>query len=175
MPALGACYFFARVAVARWGKSRSRGIDGQDGPASTSSQARQPLDEHPWGTALHRFAIGPLPGAIGEVFQLEGVTQRQHPMGELAVTGLARGGEFPVHLTSTGLRLALALGHLPALAALLHLATLVVVFWIIGPTLTIQVPLQAPQRLRVRSYLGAEGLEQRLLLCYHGDGTRPQI
>src|SRR5258706_7053278 len=174
MPALGTGFLLDPATVARLGYPGSPGIDVHDRPASTLSQARQPLDKHPRRAELDRLAIGPLPRAIGKVFELEGAAQCQHPMGELPMTALARGGEFPVELTPTGLDLALAFGHLPALAALLHLATRVVVFWIIGPTLPIEVPLQAAQCLRVRSYLGPEGLEQRLLLAHYGNRTGSQ-
>jgi hypothetical protein len=67
-------------------------------------------------------------------------------MGELAMAALARGGQLPVQVAPPRLHLALALGHLPALFAFLGLPPLVVVRRVIGPPLTIQVALQAPQR-----------------------------
>src|SRR6266851_2488665 len=73
MPALGARFLLHAATMARLGESCPPGIDRHDGPASTSSQARQPLDEHPRRAELDRLAIGSLPGPIGEVFQLNGI------------------------------------------------------------------------------------------------------
>src|SRR6266851_467767 len=73
MPALGAGFLLDPAAVAGLGEFCPPGIDRHDGPASTLSQAGQAFDEHPRRAELHRFAIAPLPGPIGEVFQLNGV------------------------------------------------------------------------------------------------------
>ena len=96
MPALRARFLRDPATMTRLGESCPPGIDRDDGPASTRRQARQSLDKHPWGTELDRLAIGPLPRSIGELLQLEGAAQRQHPMGELPVAALARGGQLPV-------------------------------------------------------------------------------
>src|SRR5260370_42712827 len=121
MPALGAGFLLPPAAVAGLGESCPPGIDVYDRPASTSSQARQPFDKHPRRAELDRFAIAPLPGPIGEVFQLKGISQPQRSMGQLPMAALARPRKPPRHLAPPRLDRALALGDLPALLPFLVL------------------------------------------------------
>ena len=118
MPALGAGFLLDAATVARLGEPRAPGVDQDDGPASTHSQTRQPLDKHARRTELDRLPVGLLPRPIGELLQVKGAAQPQHPMGQLPVTALARGRQLPVDLAPPGLHLPLALGHLPALSGL---------------------------------------------------------
>ncbi len=175
MPTLGAGFLLHAATVAGLGESCPPGIDVHDGPASTLSQAGQALDKHPRRAELDRFAIAPLPGAIGEVFQLKGIPQHHQSMGQLPVAALAGGRQLPVHLASTGLDLPLACGDMPALAAPLDLPPLVVVGRVIGAALPVELPIQPSQGFGIGRHLGTEGLEERLLLRDHRDGTRPQV
>ena len=106
---------------------------------------------------------------------MKGAAQRQHPVGQLPMAALARGGQLPVHLAPSGLHLPLAFGDLPALLASLDPSSLVIVGRVVGPPLPIELPVQPAQRLGVGSHLGAEGLEERCLLGDHGDGRWPQV
>ena len=73
------------------------------------------------------------------MFQLEGVAQRHDPMGQLAVAAFARGSKSPMNLAP------LSPGNLPALLARFDAPTYVVVVWVVGPALAIQLSLQPPQ------------------------------
>jgi hypothetical protein len=52
VPALGARFLLDPATVARLAQLGPLGVDGNTGRASTSSQARQPLNKYPWGTQL---------------------------------------------------------------------------------------------------------------------------
>jgi len=96
-------------------------------------------------------------------------------MGELAMAALARGGQLSVQVAPLRLDLALAHRHLPALFAFPNLPPLVVVRRVIGPPLTIQVALQAPQRFGIRSDLRAKRLEHSLRFRDHRDRAGAKI
>src|SRR5260221_1024698 len=96
-------------------------------------------------------------------------------MGELTMPALARRREPAVQVAPARLHLPLALGHVPALLARLDPPRVVIVGWVVGPTLPVEFPLQSPQRLGLRGYFRTEGLEQRCLLRHHRDGGGAQI
>ena len=148
LPALRAGFLLDAATVARLGEPCAPGVDQDDGPASTHSQAGQPLDKHARRAALDRLPVGLLPRPIGELFQVKGAPQPQHPMGQLPVTALAGGRELAVEFAPPGQHLALAFGHLPALRASLDPAPLVVVGRVVGPTLPVELPVQPTQRVR---------------------------
>src|ERR1051326_1225048 len=78
MPALRAAFLLDLATVTRLRESRAPGVDQDDRPASTHSQAGQPLDKHPRRAELDGRAVGPLPGPIRQLLQLEGVAQCEH-------------------------------------------------------------------------------------------------
>src|SRR5689334_7161159 len=96
-------------------------------------------------------------------------------MSELPMAALARGRKLAVHLAPPCLDLALALARLPAFPSRLHATRLVILGRILRAALAIKLSVQAAQVLPVGGHLGAEGLEQRLLLGDHGKGARPQV
>src|SRR5215472_2466871 len=65
-----------------WGYLGPPGVDRGARPASTRSQAGHPVDKQPRCAPLDRAPSGLVPGPIGAVLQVEGVAQRQHPMGQ---------------------------------------------------------------------------------------------
>ncbi len=154
LPALGARFLLDPATVTRLGEPRTPGVDRDDGPASTHSQTGQSLDKHARRTEVDRLPVGLLPRPIGELLQVKGAAQPQHPMGQLPVAALARGGQLPVQLAPPGLHLPLAFGHLPALRAPLDPAPLVVVGRVVGPPLPVELPIQPPQRFGVGATSG---------------------
>src|SRR5579862_7914915 len=143
------------------------GVELDHLPASTSSQAGQERDKHPKGTASDRASKLLLPRPVGDLFQLEAAAQRQDPMGELPVAALARGSEPAVHLAPLRLHPPLALAYLPAFLPFLDAALLIIVLRVVRAALPVECPFQAAQALPVGGHLGAERLEQGLLLSHH--------
>jgi hypothetical protein len=100
---------------------------------------------------------------------------RPHSVGALAMPARTGGGPLPVDRTPLGWDVARAVRHLPALLAVLDATSLVVLRGGGGPPLPVQVPLQPVPGRGSASALGADGLEERLLLTDHGADARPQI
>jgi hypothetical protein len=108
-------------------------------------------NKQPRRAQTHRASIALLPGPVGEVFQVDGVAQGQDTVRQLPVAAPTRGRELPMHLASLGLDLPLAVRDLPALLTRFDASALVIVLRVIGPALAIQLPVQAAQRLGIRS------------------------
>jgi hypothetical protein len=172
MPALPQRLVLDRPAMAALRELGPPGVQLDHVPASTRSQAGEERDNGPRGTPTDRAPKLFLPGAIGELFQLEGAPQRQHPMGQLAVAALARGRQLAVHFTPPRLDLAPAFGDYPAVAPRLHAPALVIVSWVVGPALPVKLPVQAAQVLPV----GGVARSQAVLWHHRRaatDGTAP--
>ena len=91
------------------------------------------------------------------------------------MAALARGRQLPVDFAPPSLHLPLALGHLPALPAPLDPAPFIIVRWVVGPPLPVELPVQPTQGACIRSHLRTERLEERCLLRDHRDGARSQV
>ena len=141
VPALRERFLLHRAAVAALREPGPPGVQLDHLPASTRSQAGEERDKHPRGAASDRAPKLFLPRSIGDLLQVEGVPQRQHPMGKLPIAALVRGREPAVHLAPPCLDLPLALAHLPALLALLHATPLVIVVRVVGAPLPVKFPL----------------------------------
>ncbi len=81
------------------------------GAARTCNGASQMVDEHPWSTKSHTFAVLLLPAFIREFFGENGVAHRHDLMGQTSVQALAMGRQLALfaRLAPSGGLIALAL------------------------------------------------------------------
>src|SRR5262245_2900357 len=109
VPAPAETRLLARSTPTRLGALRPRGgVQRHRLRATTRSQPGQALRPPPWGKARHRPPTASLPGAIRPLLQLDG-------------------GQPPIDRALRGLDCALVDGDLPALLALLHPTTFIIV------------------------------------------------
>ena len=125
------------------------GRDFDQDAARACNGASEQCYEHPWCTESHAAAILALPGAVRDFLGDDRVADRHDGMGQLAMQALALGGEFPFLVGQAPPGRLIAPAVIPGLAAFLAAALLVIVLWVVGAALAVQLALQTPFRLRI--------------------------
>jgi hypothetical protein len=157
MPALGQRLFDGlTAAMAKLRQFRAVGGNFVQGAARTCNGASQMVDEHPWRTKAHTFAVELLPAFIRKFLGENRVAYRDNLMRHPTMQALAVGRQlalFGRFAPSGGFIAAAALPGGITLASLLGPSLLVIVLRVGHTSLPIHLALQPTQLLLLRSQL----------------------
>ena len=155
MPALGQRLFDAlTAAMAKLRQFRAAGGNFVQGAARPCNGASQMVDEHPWRTKAHAFAVVLLPAFIRKFFGENRVAYRDNLMRHPAMQALAVGRQLALlarFAASGGFIAVAALPGDTSLASLLGPSLLVIVLRIGRSSLPIHLALEPTKLLLLRS------------------------
>jgi len=143
MPALGERLF--HVALAAMAVLRQFGCpcgNFMQGAAGPCNRAFQPVYKHPWGVQSHTFPILLLPRFVRDFFEVNGVALTHDLVGEPTMQTLAMGSQLAFLMSETasgGQVPSTVFPHEALMAMLLDTSLRIVVGWIGGPTLSIEL------------------------------------
>ena len=113
-------------------------------PPVFAGSASQMIYEHPWGTQAHALAKLFLPASISNLLDTDIVPDTDNLMHKPSMQALAMGGELAFLVGQSSPRGEIPFAILPgeaSLAVLLDTSLFVVVLWIVGTTLAVQLAL----------------------------------
>ncbi len=114
------------------------------GAASLCNCASQVVYQHPWGTHTHALAIAFLPASISNLFDTNVVADSDNLVDKPSMQALAMGSKLAFLVCQSSPCGEIALAILPgtaSLAMLLDTAFFVVVLWVVGTALAVQLAL----------------------------------
>jgi hypothetical protein len=114
------------------------------GAAGACNRASQVVYEHPWSTQAHALAELLLPASISNLFDTDVVADSDNLVDKPSMQALAVGGKLAFLVGKSASRGKVAFAILPGeacLAMLLDTAFFVVVLWVVGTTLAVQLAL----------------------------------
>src|SRR5258708_37082737 len=127
------------TVLRQFGGARGKLVQGA---ASLCNCASQVVYEHPWGTQAHALAITFLPASIRNLCDTNVVTDTDNLMDKPSMQALAMGGELAFVVCQPSPRGKVALTVFPgkaSLAVLLDTSFFVVVLWVVGTALAVQL------------------------------------
>ena len=143
--------------------------------AGAFSLAPQVGDKHPRSAHPDRAPILPLEGPVGQFLQIDHVTHPQHAVDHSPVQALAVGRLLTVQFGQLCLCLALASRLVPGPLTLDRASLLVVAIGVVGPTLAVDLALQAADLLLAGQQLVTEPFQKRLPLSHRRDGRGAKV
>jgi hypothetical protein len=134
--------------------------------------ASEYLQPHPWCPEPHAAAIRLLPGTVGNLLGDDGVASCHDGMDQPDMQTLALGGQCALQVGQAPPGRSVPLAVVAGLTAPFAASSIIVMLWVVGPPLSVQLALQASLGVGVGGHPGAKDLNRA---GHDGNGGRAEV